>query len=118
MTNQVSWHVELAVKFGGLDNFRTLTKEMVEHAHGESGVLGYERFVSEDGKIVHVYETYVDSAAALAHLRIFATKFAARFTGMVEREQFTVYGHPSAQLRKMLDGFGARYLRPFDGFSR
>ncbi|SRR5712692_5737185 len=64
MSDQVSWQVELAVKPGELDNFRTLTEEMVECTRGEPGVLSYERFVSEDGKVVHVYERYADSAPA------------------------------------------------------
>lgn len=50
MGNQVSWLVELAVKPGQLDNFQALTGEMVESSSGESGVLSYQRFVSETAK--------------------------------------------------------------------
>jgi hypothetical protein len=89
----------------------------VEATRGEPGVLSYERFVSADGTVVHVYERYADSAAAVAHLRIFGRRFGGRFMGMVDRTRFTVYGTPSAELRGMLDGFGARYLAPFGGFS-
>jgi quinol monooxygenase YgiN len=88
MGEQVSWQVELAVKPGELDNFRALTEEMVESTRGEPGVLSYERFISADGQMVHVYERYVDSAAAVEHLRTFGRKF------------------------------GAVYLEPFGGFSR
>jgi quinol monooxygenase YgiN len=56
MGDQVSWQVELVVKPGELDNFRTLTEEMVECTRGEPGVLSYERFISKDGRVVHVYE--------------------------------------------------------------
>jgi len=115
MSNQVSWQVELAVKPGELDNFRRLTEEMVKYTCGEPGVLSYERFVSDDGKVVHVYERYADSAAAVAHLRTFVRKFGGRFVGMVDRKRFTVYGTPSAELRGMLDEFGATYLEPFGG---
>ena len=31
---------------------------------------------------------------------------------------FVVYGTPSAEARKILDGFGAVYMTPFDGFTR
>jgi quinol monooxygenase YgiN len=68
MSNDVSWQVELAVKPGQLDNFRVLTSEMVEHTRGEPGVLIYERFVSDDGTVVYVYERYADSASAISHL--------------------------------------------------
>ena len=61
MSDEVSWQVELVIKPGELDNFRTLTKEMMETTKGESGVLIYERFVSEDGRVVHAYERYVAS---------------------------------------------------------
>lgn len=118
MVDHVFWHIELAVKPGELDNFRTLTREMVESTRGEPGVLSYERFVSEDGKVVHVYERYADSAAAVVHLRTFARKFGGRFVGMVDRKEFTVYGSPSDELRGMLNGFGATYLGPFDGFTK
>ena len=118
MGDQVSWLVELAVKPGELDNFRALTGEMVEFARGEPGVLSYERFVSEDGKVVHVYERYSNSAAAVAHLRTFGNKFGGRFVGMVDRKRFTVFGTPSDELRGVLDGYGATYLGPFGGFSR
>lgn len=116
MGHQVSWLVELAVKPGQLDNFRALTAEMVESTRGEHGVLSYQRFVSEDGRSVHVYERYADAAAAVAHLRAFDQKFAVRFAGMVDWRRFTVFGLPTDELKRMLDRFGATYLRPFGDF--
>ena len=118
MGDHVSWQVELVVKPGELDNFRELTREMVESTRGEPGVLSYERFVSQDGRVVHVYERYADSAAAVAHLRTFGKKFGRRFVGIVDRTRFTVYRTPSAELRGMLDKFDATYLEPFGGFSQ
>lgn len=118
MSTRVSWRVELAVKPGELDNFRALTREMVASTRGEQGVVSYERYVSEDGATVHVYEQYADSAAAVAHLRAFGEKFGRRFGSMVDRKRFTVYGNPSDELRRLLDGFGAIYLAPFEGFSQ
>lgn len=114
---EVSWQVELAVKPGELDNFRELTSEMVQSTKDELGVLIYERFVSDDGKVVYVYERYADSAAAVAHLQAFGKKYGERFVNMVDRKRFTVFGSPSNELREILDRFGAAYLGPFDGFS-
>ena len=116
MGDQVAWLVELAVKPGQLDDFRALTGEMVESTRSERGVLSYQRFVSEDGRSVHVYERYADSAAAVAHLRVFEQRFAARFAGMVDRRRFTVLGTPADELKRMLDRFGATYLRPLGDF--
>ena len=117
MGDQISWCVELAVKPGQLDNFQALTGEMVEAARREDGVLAYQRFVSADCKLVLVYEQYADSAAALAHLRQFEKNFAKRFSEMAERTRFTGLGNPSDELRALLDGFGARYLKPFGDFA-
>jgi hypothetical protein len=81
------------------------------------GVLSYQRFVSNDGAQVHVYERYANSAAALAHLENFGTRFAARFEVTVTRGQFTVFGQPDdPALKEVLDRFGAVYLRPFGDF--
>lgn len=114
--HQIAWHVELAVKPGQLESFRALTGEMVELTRRETGVLGYQRFVSDDGGTVHVYERYADSAAALAHLRNFARHFSARFGQLVERRRFTVLGRPSEELRAVLDGLGATYAQPLGDF--
>src|SRR5215472_10143098 len=45
---QVSWWVELVVRSGCLDEFETLTGEMVASTQAESGVLAYQRFISDD----------------------------------------------------------------------
>lgn len=113
MGKPIGWVVELAVKPGRLDSFRRLTAEMVEATRRDAGVLAYQRFVSDDGRLVHACERYADADAALAHLQKFAEEFGERFLGMVERVRFTVYGTPSEALRRLLDGFGAVYLKPF-----
>jgi quinol monooxygenase YgiN len=113
MTDQISWCVELAVKPGCLDTFKELTAEMVASTRAESGVLSYQRFATNDQKIVHAYERYANSDAALAHLQNFREKFSRRFSSMVDRMQFTVYGTPSGELKRVLDGFGANYLARF-----
>jgi hypothetical protein len=117
MSDEVSWQVELIVKPGELDNFRALTKEMVEATKGERGVLIYERFVSDDRRAVHVYERYVDSVAAVAHLLSFGKLYGGRFERTVDRKRFTVFGAPSNELRSILDRFNADYLGLLDGFS-
>jgi (4S)-4-hydroxy-5-phosphonooxypentane-2,3-dione isomerase len=104
------------VKPGQLGNFRTLTGEMVVVTRREPGVLSYQRFISEVGAIIHLYERSADSAAALAHLEVFAKRFANRFSAMVERNAFTVFGYPSSELKAVLDRFNAMCLKPLDDF--
>ncbi|HUI18326.1 MAG TPA: antibiotic biosynthesis monooxygenase [Alphaproteobacteria bacterium] len=117
MDYPISWSVELAVKPGQLESFRALTSEMVEATRAEAGVLTYQRFVSDDGKFVYVYERYANSAAAAAHVQKFKDRFGERFSAMVERTRFMVFGYPSDELRRLLDGFGATYMKPFGEFA-
>ena len=116
MSDEIAWRVELAVKSDQVANLLALTDEMVQAASLEIGCLSYQRFISPDGKSVHVYERYLNSGAALAHLTTFFQRFGARFGSMVDRKTFTVYGTPSSELRKMLDQFSPQYLRPFGNF--
>lgn len=111
MGGAVAWHVELTVKPGQLENFRALTVEMVEFTRREDGVLSYQRFIEAGSDVVHAYERYADSAAALAHLKNFAARFSARFGTMVERRRFTVFGDASDDLRAFLAPLGAVFAR-------
>lgn len=117
MSDAISWSVELKIRPGQMERFRTLTGAMVEATRTERGVLSYQRFVSDDGQRVDVYERYESSAAAAAHLHAFAEKFGAEFSALVERTRFTVYGDPSERLRALLDRYGAVYLKPFGDFA-
>ena len=118
MSAEVSWQVELELKHGQRDRFLALTEEMVEATRSEAGALIYERFVSEAGEAIWVYERYADSAAAVAHLKMFAEQFGERFANLITRKRFTVFGSPSDELRSILDGFDAMYLARFAGFAR
>lgn len=117
MVDEISWQVELALRPAKLHEFRALTREMVQAAKRERGVLIYERFIDEKAAVVQLYERYRDSVCALGHLRAFSVTYGERFAGLVERKRFCVFGTPSAELKSVLDGFGARYFGRFDGFS-
>ena len=118
MNEQISWHVELIIAPGRFEDFRTLTGEMVSSALAEPRSLCFERYFNDDEGIVHVYERYADSDAAVAHLRTFREEFSGRFEGMVQRKSFHVHGSPSDELKKLLDPLGAKYYEFLDGFSR
>jgi len=112
----VSWWVELAVRPGCLDEFETLTGEMVASTQAENGVLAYQRFISADRQTVYVHERYENSDAAVAHLAKFAATFGERYGSLVERKRFLVFGDASDALRTLLDSYGATYCRPFGPF--
>ena len=118
MSKHISWHAELAVDPARLAEFCALTDEMVRSTEAEPGALVYDRYISEDRRIVHVVERYADSAAALAHLQAFASMYGERFSSLIERRRFTVFGTPSPALKAMLDRFGAVYCPRLAGFAR
>jgi quinol monooxygenase YgiN len=118
MSDVVSLNLQLAVQDGRLDEARALMSEMVEATQQESGSLGYEWFLSDDGTACHVCERYANSDAALEHLGNFGENFAERFLGCFSPTALYVYGEPAEEVRGVLDGFGAVYLGPLGGFSR
>jgi quinol monooxygenase YgiN len=118
MADTISWNLQLRVKEGRLDDLRALMSEMVASTQQEQGTLAYEWFLSGDESVCHIYERYTGSAAALEHLGNFGANFAERFLACLDPTGFYVYGDPSADVRSVLDGFGAAYLGSFGGFSR
>ena len=119
MNGNVAWMLELTIQPGRSDHFRALMTEMVAATKAnEPGTLAYEWNTSADGTVCHLYERYVDSAAALIHAGTFGAKFASRFLDIMKPTRLVVYGSPSAELKAGLAGFGPIFLGPADGFSR
>jgi quinol monooxygenase YgiN len=118
MSTPVSWHLNMTVRDGKLEELRTLIGEMVESTEAEPGTTDYEWFLSEDGKSCHLYERYQDSEAAMIHLGNFGSKFAERFMGCLEMNAIHVYGALSDELRAAHEEFGAVFLGSFGGFRR
>jgi quinol monooxygenase YgiN len=118
MEGHVAWIIELAVKEGELGNFKTLMEEMVAGTSAEPQTLAYEWYISADEGTVHIFEKYADSDAMITHVNGFLEKWAARFTGCVDITRFVAYGDPSPAAREILDGWRARYMGPWGGFSR
>lgn len=84
----------------------------------EPGATRYEWFIDPDGKTIHLYERFEDSAATMVHLGNFGAKFAERFLACVDPARMMVYGDPSAEVRDALAGFGAAHMTQFAGFAR
>jgi len=119
ITKNIFWIFELTIKEGQVDNLKKLMAEMIEATkENEQGTMAYEWTISEDNKKCHTHERYVDSAATLAHLATFISKYAARLMETGDATSFVVYGNPSDEVRKILDGFGAVYMLPIGGFIR
>ena len=117
MSNTISWNLQMSVRLS-LNEVRDLMAAMVAATEQEPGTQGYEWFLSPDGKTCHINERSADSAAVMAHLGNFGSKFADRFLACFEPTSLSVYGEPSAEARAALDGFGAAYLGWLGGFKR
>ena len=119
MNSYVYWMLELDVQPGQENDFRVLMAEMVSATQAnESGTLNYEWSTSADGKVCHIYERYVDSAAVMTHLGTFGERFAGRFLKILKPVRFVVYGSPSAAVKDALAGFNPIYMQALGGFSR
>lgn len=118
MSEVVSWNLQVSIRDGRLDEFRSLMQEMVESTKTESGALVYEWFLSEDNTTCHIYERYANSSAVMEHLGNFGPNFAERFVENVQPTTISVYGEPTAVVRKALGVLGPEFLEPFGGFSR
>ena len=119
MSDAVSWILELTVKDGQLEAFKALGQEMSEATQAdEPGATHYEWYIDEDGKTIHLFERYADSAATMIHLGNFGAKFAERFLACVDPTRMMVYGDPSAEVRGAVAGFGAAHMTQFVGFAR
>jgi quinol monooxygenase YgiN len=84
----------------------------------EPGTLDYEWSLSEDGTTCHLYERYVDCAAAEIHMATFGERYAARFMALLTPTRVFLYGSPNAAIRDGLAAVGAVYFAPAAGFSR
>jgi quinol monooxygenase YgiN len=119
MAGSIFYDFEVTIKPGQLENFKILMKDMVEATWAnEPRTLGYEWCISSDGKTCHTYERYVDSAAALTHLKSVGEKFSARYFEAVEAKHLVVCGSPDDELKAIFDRLNAVYLTPAAGFTR
>jgi quinol monooxygenase YgiN len=119
MDGDVYMMLELEVETGRENEFQVLMKEMVTAAEAnETGTLNYEWSTSADGKLCHIYERYVDSAALMTHLGTFNERFAGRFLEILKPVRVVVYGSPSQAVKDALAGLNPIYMQAVSGFSR
>ena len=119
MNENIFWIFELTLKEGQLDNLKDIMAEMVSATkEKEAGTMAYEWTLSNDNKICHIHERYVNSDATVKHLVTFMGKYAARLMQTGDATSFVVYGNPSVQAKEILDGFAPVYMSPIGGFMR
>ncbi len=119
MSKQVLLNVGFTIHGGKLDAFQAIAQEMVEATRREPGALGYEWYLSTDGKRCQLIETYVDADALLAHLADPAIKEGVpKILKTASVNCFHVYGEPGPKAREILGGFGAEIFSCWHGLGR
>jgi quinol monooxygenase YgiN len=119
MSNWCAWMLEMQVQEGRENDVRALMEEMVGATQAnEPGTLNYEWSFSDDGKVCHLYERYVDSASALIHGGTFSTRFAGRFLEVLKPTRFTFYGSPSREVIDSAAPFNPTVMKPAAGVTR
>jgi quinol monooxygenase YgiN len=117
-SDEVYWVVSFTIPQGQLDKFKQVVAPLVADTRNEPGTLAYEYNVSADQSTVDIYERYRNSAGVLAQVQMFGAKYSKPFLEIAKLRSFVVYGAPTAEAKKALEGFNPVYLTAFDGFSR
>ena len=89
-----------------LDEFKALARELLRITKRDDGVLNYDWYLSDDGTRCVVRETYVDSAAVVAHLPLVSEQLA-RIGEICGAAEGDILGDASPDLRAMIGATGA-----------
>ena len=119
MSKLVLLNVSWTIPDGKLEEFQAIAREMVERTQNEPGTLGYEWYVSADGKRCQLIETYVDAEALLAHLAGPGPQEGVpKLMTMASVNGIQVYGEPGPKAREILAHFGPEIFSHTLGLNR
>jgi len=111
--------VNFTVTDAQMDTFKSVAAEMTVGTKKEPGTLGYEWFVSADGKRFRLVETYADAAAVEAHfLGPVVQQLVPRLAAVSAVDGFEFYGDPGPKVTVMAAGFGAVFFQYWKGIER
>jgi quinol monooxygenase YgiN len=102
-----------------LEEFKGVAQAMTAVTAAEPGTLGYEWFVSGDGKRFRLVETYVDARAIEAHFMGPAVQqWVPRLVPICKVDGFEIYGDPGPIVAEMAAGLGATFFQYWFGIER
>jgi quinol monooxygenase YgiN len=117
MQNEIYSIYHLRINPSEFEAFKKLISKIVAATSKETDTLTYEYVASEDHNSIHIIERYRE-AGVLPHVEQTFAPFAEEFLAFATIEKLYVYGNVTAEIRTKLDGFGAVYFAPFEGFTR
>lgn len=111
---QISVSAVLKIKEGKLAEFKQLATKLIAGVkEKDTGTLVYDWYLNESTMECAVMETYADSQAAMAHMGN-AGEHLPHLMELCDMS-FEVYGNPSAELSKALEGLSPRIFPYFAG---
>jgi quinol monooxygenase YgiN len=111
--------VNMTVKDGKLDEFKSVAQSLTEGSQSEPGTIGYEWFASKDGKSFRLVETYVDAAAVEAHFTgSVVQKGVPKLVALCKVDAFEIYGDPGPKVTAIATGLGAKIFPYWLGLNR
>lgn len=117
MQNEIYSIYHLAIEPSNFPAFQTLAPEIVSATNKEPDTFTYEYVVHADHSVAHILERS-RTPGLLPHVEKTFAPFAEKFWSLAKIERLFVYGETTPEIKAKLDGFGAVYLTPFEGFSR
>ncbi len=118
-SDEVYLVISFTIPQGQMAKFKEVVAPLVADTMNEAGVIEYEYTVSADQSTVDIIERYRNSDAMVAHVtQTFGPRYSKPFLEIAKLKSFVVYGTPTDEAKKLLDGFNPTYLTPFDGFTR
>jgi quinol monooxygenase YgiN len=111
--------VSFTVTEAQMNDFKSIAVQMTEDSRAEPGTLGYEWFVSGDGRKFRLVETYVDAAAIEAHfMGSVVQQLVPRLATVSSVDGFELYGDPGPKVAGMAAAFGASIYQYWIGIGR
>jgi quinol monooxygenase YgiN len=111
--------VNFVVSDEQLEEFKSVAQTMTEESETEPGTLGYEWFVSGDGKHFRLVETYADSRAVEAHfMGPVVQQWVPKLAAVCKVDGFEFYGDPGPLVTGAAGGFGAAVFQYWLGIDR
>jgi quinol monooxygenase YgiN len=119
LANVVRISVEATILEGHFEEFRKVAQAMTAATEAEQGTIGYEWFFSADGRQCRLLETYVDSAAVLAHFTgPVVSEIVPQMASFCKVDRFEFYGDPGPEVFQIAAAFGAQQFHYWTGLSR
>jgi quinol monooxygenase YgiN len=111
--------VNFVVSSEKLEEFKSIAQAMTAVTAAEPGALGYEWFVSADGKRFRLVEAYTDASAIEAHFMGPAVQqWVPRLVPICKVDGFEIYGDPGPMVKQMAAGLGAVFFQYWQGINR